>query len=67
MKVGLLPFYTSLYSKKLLERLEPFCEEVAKMIKDFIKINKVAGYLQIPYLLWLIFATYLNLGVYILN
>lgn len=40
---------------------------VIKIIKDFIQINKIAGYLQIPYLLWLIFATYLNLGVYILN
>ncbi len=40
---------------------------VIKMIKDFLKINSLAGYLQIPYLIWLIFAAYLNLGVYILN
>ena len=25
------------------------------------------GYSQIPYLLWIMFATYLNIGVYILN
>lgn len=37
------------------------------MIKDFYSKNKVAGLLQIPYLLWLLFAGYLNLMVYILN
>lgn len=40
---------------------------VIKMIKEFSRINSLAGYIQIPYLLWLIFAAYLNLGVYILN
>lgn len=40
---------------------------VILMIIDFYKKNKFAGLLQIPYLLWLIFAAYLNLGVYILN
>ena len=40
---------------------------VIKMIREFLKINSLAGYLQIPYLIWLIFAAYLNLGVYILN
>ena len=40
---------------------------VILMIIDFYKKNKLAGLLQIPYLLWLIFAAYLNLGVYILN
>ncbi|MFL0248079.1 TspO/MBR family protein [Candidatus Clostridium stratigraminis] len=33
----------------------------------FYKINKVAGYLLIPYLLWILFATYLNIGIAILN
>ena len=37
------------------------------MIKKFLQINPLAGYLQIPYLIWLIFAAYLNLGIYILN
>ena len=40
---------------------------VIKMIKEFLNINKTAGYLQIPYLIWLIFAAYLNFGIYILN
>lgn len=37
------------------------------MILEFFKKNKTAGLLQIPYLLWIIFASYLNLGVYLLN
>ena len=37
------------------------------MIIEFYKKNKVAGLLQIPYLIWLVFAAYLNFGVYLLN
>lgn len=37
------------------------------MIDRFYKINKSAGYLQLPYLLWLIFASVLNLSIYLLN
>jgi len=33
----------------------------------FYKINKAAGYLIIPYLLWILFATYLNIGIAVLN
>jgi len=40
---------------------------VIVMIIRFYKQNKIAGLLQIPYLLWVIFATYLNLGFYLLN
>ena len=40
---------------------------VINMIIVFYKKDQIAGYLQIPYLLWIIFATYLNIGVYILN
>ena len=40
---------------------------VGAMIKELLKVNKVSGYLQIPYFIWLLFATYLNIGVYILN
>ena len=40
---------------------------VVKMIKQFLSINKTAGYLQIPYLLWLIFAAILNLSIIFLN
>lgn len=40
---------------------------VAIMIYKFYKINKWAGLIQIPYLLWLIFAAFLNYNVYLLN
>ena len=34
---------------------------------DYFKINRLAAYLQIPYLIWVIFAGYLNLAIAILN
>ena len=37
------------------------------MIIKFYNQNKVAGLLQIPYLLWILFASYLNFAIYILN
>ncbi len=40
---------------------------VFAMIKSFAQIDKRAAYLQIPYLLWLTFAAYLNLAIYLLN
>ncbi len=40
---------------------------VVIMIIRFYRKNKTSGLLQIPYLLWILFATYLNLGVYLLN
>ena len=40
---------------------------VVSMIKEFYAKNKVAGLLQIPYLIWLIFASILNLSIYLLN
>ena len=40
---------------------------VLLMISKFYKVNKTAAYLQIPYLLWITFAAYLNLGIYIFN
>ena len=33
----------------------------------YSKIDKTAAYLQIPYLVWVTFAAYLNLMIYILN
>lgn len=33
----------------------------------FYRINKTAGYIFIPYVLWLLFALYLNIGTAILN
>ena len=37
------------------------------MIRSFYKINKWAGWLQIPYLLWVTFASVLNISIYVLN
>jgi len=36
-------------------------------MRRFSKINETAGDLLIPYLLWVTFAGYLNLGVFLLN
>ena len=40
---------------------------VIAMIREFYARDKVAGLLQIPYLIWLLFAAYLNLAIYLLN
>ena len=40
---------------------------VLLMILSFRRVDKVASWLQIPYLLWVTFAAYLNLGVWLLN
>ena len=40
---------------------------VVGMIFFFRKIDRVVAYAQIPYLLWLLFATYLNFSVWSLN
>lgn len=37
------------------------------MIAKFYNIDKRAAYLNIPYVLWIIFAGYLNFGIYLLN
>ena len=37
------------------------------MILRFYKIDKRAAYLNIPYLIWLLLAAYLNLGIWWLN
>lgn len=37
------------------------------MIQLFYKINPIAAYLQIPYLLWSIVAAYLNFKIYMMN
>ncbi len=34
---------------------------VSIMIIEFIKINKISGFLQIPYIIWLLIASFLNL------
>ncbi len=40
---------------------------IIAMIISFRKVSPVAAYLQIPYLIWVTFAGYLNLAIYILN
>lgn len=40
---------------------------VILMIIKFYKKGKTAGLIQIPYILWALFASYLNLAIYILN
>jgi len=40
---------------------------IALTIQAFLKVNKLAGYLLVPYLVWVSIATYLNAGVFILN
>lgn len=37
------------------------------MIRKFHGINRMAGYINIPYLIWLTFAAYLNIGIWWLN
>lgn len=40
---------------------------IVLMIFSFRKTDKIAAYLQIPYLLWVTFAGYLNFSIYLLN
>lgn len=40
---------------------------VIVMVVRFYEKNKVAGLLQLPYLAWVAFASYLNLAIYLLN
>lgn len=36
-------------------------------IKSFYNLSKIAGMLLIPYFVWILFATYLNAGLLLLN
>ena len=40
---------------------------VLLLIKEFWQTKRASAYCFISYLLWLIFATYLNIGIFILN
>ena len=40
---------------------------VWRMVRAFWRVLPAAGALQIPYLVWLLFAAYLNAGVWALN
>lgn len=37
------------------------------MIIKFYKISKISAYLQVPYLLWLLFASILSFSIFLLN
>ena len=43
------------------------CLFVLEMISLYFKIKPIAAYIQIPYMLWLIFAAILNFNVFLLN
>lgn len=40
---------------------------IVRTIMKYYKINKTAAFLQIPYLIWVTFAGYLNFGIWWLN
>ena len=40
---------------------------IFRTITKYLKINPLAAYLQIPYLLWVTFAGYLNFAIWLLN
>ena len=40
---------------------------VVLMTIQFYKVDRKAAYLQIPYIIWLVFATYLSIGAWYLN
>ena len=40
---------------------------VLLLFRKYLNIKKISAYLIIPYILWIVYATYLNIGFYILN
>ena len=40
---------------------------ILAMLLAFRRVDRPAGWLQLPYLLWVAFAAFLNLGVWVLN
>ncbi len=59
-------FYFNLIGAALIEIILLWTS-IAAMIYLFYKIKPVAAYMNIPYLLWVSFATILNAGYYFLN
>lgn len=43
------------------------CALIVRMILSFRELDEPAAWLQLPYLLWVFFAGYLNYGVWMLN
>lgn len=65
----LWPIIFFIFEQLLLSSIWIVCLDVLiiVMIYLFNKIDKKASYLQIPYLLWTLFATVLNISIFILN
>ena len=65
----LWPIIFFIFEQLLLSSIWIVCLDVLiiVMIYLFNKIAKTASYLQIPYLLWTLFATVLNISIFILN
>lgn len=40
---------------------------VVLLLYFFFQKKKISAYLNVPYLLWIFFATYLTIGIYVLN
>ena len=40
---------------------------IPTLLLSFLQVDCTAGWLQVPYLLWVTFAAYLNWGVWLLN
>ncbi len=40
---------------------------VAAFVRTLLAVQRIAAYLQIPYLVWLVFTAYWNFGVFVLN
>ena len=59
-------FYLNLIGIALIEIILLWIA-IAAMIYLFYKVKPIAAYLNIPYLLWVTFATILNSGYYFLN
>jgi translocator protein len=36
-------------------------------VRQFLRVNRIAGYLMVPYLAWVTFATALNAGIWVMN
>lgn len=65
----LWPIVFFIFEQLLLSSIWIVCLDIliVIMIYLFNKVDKLASYLQIPYLVWTLFATILNISIFILN
>lgn len=63
---SILFFNWKMYLLAFIWLLVMWCIVIGCMVR-FYHIDKKAAYLMVPYVLWLTFAAYLNLGAYVLN